>query len=133
MGRLESWLDRDQQIKDGYNEILEDSGGSVDVYRNKHNTQAAGFDSEVGEPLLLRTIVARIDPARDRTVDDQPSDQTADARYTGLTDDTDVKIGDIWHWHNMAGNEIRMRVTKHEPTLAGTAVGLDLIKTEQPG
>lgn len=128
MGRLEAWADRDQQVKDSLNEIMNDKAGSVDVYRNRHNSQRVGFDSEVKEPLLLKTILARIDLAKDRTVPNTPQEIAQEAAHIALTDDTDVRFGDIWEFYDLGGQKQRLRVVKAEATQAGTAVGLDALK-----
>ena len=130
MGRADAWVDSDQQEKDTQLEIMRDKAGSVDVYRKKGANAGAGFVSEVAEPVLLRTIEARIDNSRQEP--DRALDNESDRQYTlvALTDDDDVRSADIWHWTDLAGQPQVYRVVRTEPIQAGCTVYLDALRKE---
>jgi hypothetical protein len=127
MSRLNAWIDRDQKIKESYQDILQDNGGSVDVYR-KQGSAAAGFSGEVPDPTYLRTILARIDLAKQTTSDQAPDEAQDQNIFTALTDDIDVRRGDQWAAYDLGGVLRSYRVKRVEATQAGTAVWLDILR-----
>ncbi len=133
MSRADAWVDSDQQEKDGQLEVLYDKPGGVDVYRARNSASSTGFSAEVKEPTFAKTIVARMDRSRDYP--DRATDKDANIQrpLLALTDDKDVRDGDIWRWHDLAGRPQWHRVLSTEAIQAGTNIILDeLRKTAWP-
>lgn len=130
MSRGTAWVDRDQQEKENQRDIMQDKAGSVDVYRTRNGSASAGFSGEVKEPQFLKTIVARLDNSR--TFPDRATDQDAKVQrpLIALCDDNDVLEGDIWRWHDLAGQPQWHRVLHTEAIQLGNTVILDELRRE---
>ena len=107
-----AWADRRQQEKDAGLELLEDGGFTADVYRkgygsSGHNT---GFTSEVEDGTHIKSIKVRIDRS-------QSGDEVI-----GMTDDFDVKAGDLWRVRDLDGNELWWLVDSRVATESGSDV-----------
>lgn len=129
MGNVEAWLDRDQQKKEAYRDILKQSPVSVNVYRIGGGADQTGFRSEATGYELAKTILARIDVARYGSKSASrlsvPEPTTDDAQFTALTDDNEVWLGDVWRVYDMAGQERFYKVVRVKANELGNSVWLD--------
>lgn len=130
-GRAEAWLDRDQQRKDAYRDILKESEQSVNVYRQVGNQSDAGFRSEVGAPVLAGTINVRIDGAKQRQAEDNQDSLDEDAEFTALTDAKNVLKADIWRHFDIGGQERFYKVVRVKAIEIGSAVWLKEIRKQR--
>lgn len=128
MTRATAWLDRDQQRKDAYNDILAESDQSVNVYRLVTDESEAGFRKEVDEPTKIGTIVVRIDRAKKKQPVPNQDDANETPLYTALTGEIDVILGDIWQAYDLGGQKRYYEVVRREAIEAGTAVWLQEVR-----
>lgn len=128
MGRADSWLDRNQQKKDSYRDILAESMQSVNVYRHTENADDAGFRREALPPNLLGSINARIDSAKRHTTGDIQDSLEEDLQYVGLTDSVDVVLGDIWATVDLGDARRFYKVVRMIPVEIGFTVWLKEVR-----
>lgn len=128
MGRADSWLDRNQQKKDSYRDILAESMQSVNVYRHTENADDVGFKREALPPNLLGSINARIDSAKNRRTGDIQDSTDEELQYVGLTDSVDVVIGDIWATVDLGDARRFYKVVRMIPVEIGFTVWLKEVR-----
>lgn len=130
MGRANAWLDDDQQRKDAQLDIMREKDSTINVYRTITANNVTGFQSEVPSPTYQKTITARLDLSRiapDRTTDSEAEPQRP---IIAITDDIDVRRGDTWRLHDLAGQERWYRVLQTEAIEAGTSAILDELRRQ---
>lgn len=128
MGRAAAWLDRDEQRRDAYQDILKESEQSVNVYRVNSIQDNAGFRSEVGDPSFVETINVRIDVAKNTQPEDSQDSTNEPAQFTALTGAKRVYLGDMWRHFDLGGQERFYRVVRVKPIEIGNAVWLQEIR-----
>lgn len=128
MGRADSWLDRNQQRKDSYRDILAESMQSVNVYRHLENPDDVGFKSEALPPNLIGSINARIDPAKRKTSGDIQESTEEDPQWVGLTDSVNVLVGDLWASVDLGDERRFYKVVRMLPVEIGFTVWLKEVR-----
>lgn len=115
-GRLSNWIDRPSQKDMADVDIIYDEGVSVHVYRTPESGNTVGFSNELDDPVYLKTITVRLDRPRLR----------GDTRdFVGLTDETDVHLGDRWHLMQQNGIVTKLKVVSVDFRHRTTEVGVD--------
>jgi hypothetical protein len=97
MGSVKNYLDLSQQERDNLQAVLDDAAVSVDVYRRPPQVGAAGLTTDTAEPVFLRTISARVDAYRSRSLGENDSNPV-NTKPIGLKEDTDVRPHDLWRY-----------------------------------
>lgn len=130
MGRADDWVNRNSQRKAAYQDIQSENEQSVNVYRAPLPTEGVGFKSEAGEPVLVKTIQARIDLAKTTNFNKRPDAEQTPAKWIALTDEHEVYTGDLWRSYNLATELVYYRVVEVVPNEAGNTVYLDELRKE---
>lgn len=122
MGSLVNWLDVGQQQRDNLNFVIDDAAVSVDVFRRKPQSGAAGLTVETHTQEHIRTIAVRLDTYRSRS-----TDRVTDTPI-GLTTDTDVRVDDLWRWTDVSNQARWYRVVSVTRTQSSSGAVLEEMK-----
>ena len=114
MSKIESWVARPDVEQETNLEILDDKKVSVEVLRSPESGPNTGFADEKDDPVKLKTINVRIDLSTGGAY-----------RFYCLTDDNDIKRGDIWRVTQHDGSTRRLVVKEFSHRQATVDVMLD--------
>lgn len=99
MSRIKTFVQFNDRQTEDTNEILDQVGITVSVFRTPVGTGSTGFSSEVGTPTLLRNILVYLHPTRSGAHSNRVSSDAgkgSEISYIGITGDKDVRVDDIW-------------------------------------
>lgn len=134
MSRATQWLDRDDQRRTAYQEIQAENESSVNVYRHITGQSGAGFKHEAPDPQFVFAINCRIDEAKNTQPEDNQDSKAQESLYTALTDSRDVRLGDMWQYYDLGGQQRFLRVVRRQANEAGTSAWLQEMRKERwPG
>ncbi len=122
MGSLDNYLDIPHQQRQAVAFVVSDADQTVDVFRRPRQQGVAGLTERTAEERFLRKTRVRITNAVTRSrsmVADNP---------TALTNDTDVRVDDLWRYLDVDERERWFRVDIVRRVPGGCSVVLDEVK-----
>jgi hypothetical protein len=110
MGSLDNYLDIPRQERQALAFVVADADQTVDVFRRPRQAGVAGLTEETKDQQPLRSTRVRIDfyESRSSAVGTSPVVR----KPVALTNDTDVRVDDLWrllddrqrlYWYRVAG------------------------------
>ncbi len=110
MGSHDNWLDIPHQERQALAFVVADADQTVDVFRRPKQPGVAGLTEETKDQTPLRSTRVRIDFYESRS--SAPGGSSAARKPVALTNDTDVRVDDLWrliddrqrvYWYRVAG------------------------------
>ncbi len=128
MGSLDNYLDIPQQQRQAVAFVVSDADQTVDVFRRPRQQGVAGLTERTAEERFLRRTRVRITNAVTRARSMLKGATRQADNPTALTNDTDVRVDDLWRYLDVDERERWFRVDIVRRVPGGCSVVLDEVK-----